>query len=483
MKLRISESKLRKAVIGTTVFNGLLLVTYIFHLITLMVNETYTLFILSLPSYLLSRSWLLLIGLFGLESLLLVYYWFKSKNAPSTRETQAEATLPETFDIDKLLEEDNEQLDLVENEALTSRETITDSNNPEPDYRPIEQEPLQDEPSQEPLEVYQSALDEMDTDDPTIELEFDKLWEEAIKHVRSAAIKKKAGLMQTSEKPKPIEAKPVRPLVARSMKEFTGKKTIAKDSSLENPLSRALIRKSKLKPKQLVFNPSLIRDEHREFYNEIALNNWIYRDSHDRKRVGIFKTALDETRFQEVDISYLFEAGVLHKLLIPFPSGAFMVYSINADEDKKIVRNILAKLCKQHNVILGRKNVAFVNYADLGVERKDWRFDFTIDQRFLSMIWISNFLVEDDFTATYSLSFQHKKELKALFAATQVLANSHQFQPMIITDYSCNKQIIQNHIEQQGFGQAIILPFGEKPFLKQFLGLLKGKRSVLSSEG
>ena len=300
MKLRISESKLRKAVIGTTVFNGLLLVTYIFHLITLMVNETYTLFILSLPSYLLSRSWLLLIGLFGLESLLLVYYWFKSKNAPSTRETQAEATLPETFDIDELLEEDNEQLDLVENEALTSRETITDSNNPEPDYRPIEQEPLQDEPSQEPLEVYQSALDEMDTDDPTIELEFDKLWEEAIKHVRSAAIKKKAGLMQTSEKPKPIEAKPVRPLVARSMKEFTGKKTIAKDSSLENPLSRALIRKSKLKPKQLVFNPSLIRDEHREFYNEIALNNWIYRDSHDRKRVGIFKTALDETRFQEV---------------------------------------------------------------------------------------------------------------------------------------------------------------------------------------
>ena len=49
-----------------------------------------------------------------------------------------------------------------------------------------------------------------------------------------------------------------------------------------NKVSRAIIAKSKLKRKKNVGNVSLIKEKHREFYNEIALNNWIYQRNSDR---------------------------------------------------------------------------------------------------------------------------------------------------------------------------------------------------------
>ena len=80
MKLKISNNLLRKIIIGTTIFNCLLLVAYVCLLISATLFENYVIFIISIPAYIISDSWLLIIGLFGFESLLLLYYWIRNKN-------------------------------------------------------------------------------------------------------------------------------------------------------------------------------------------------------------------------------------------------------------------------------------------------------------------------------------------------------------------------------------------------------------------
>jgi len=42
---------------------------------------------LSLPAYVLSRSWILIVGLFGFEILLLIYYRYKEKKSPDAKES------------------------------------------------------------------------------------------------------------------------------------------------------------------------------------------------------------------------------------------------------------------------------------------------------------------------------------------------------------------------------------------------------------
>jgi len=490
MKFKLSVSLLRKIIIGTTIFNGFLLITYIFHIITLTVNETYMLFILSIPAFLLSKSWLLLIGLFGFEGLLLTYYWLKTRTKAvgtvSTAHQETASSNPELLDFDEILEVD------AGSEERFAVEPPQHNDQPTEEESDVESQEPQEEPFIE-TSLQHNTFVTSSEEEREAELEFDKLWEEAIQHVRKAAIKKKAGptltpkqqgdQLQPATEPAQSKTSKRRRNNDNSIKGSTATPKEQLHSSLaENPLSRAVIRKSKLKPKKHRFNPSIIREEHREFYNEIALNNWIYQDSQVRKDVGLYKTALDETHFQEVDIQYLIEAGVLYKLLIPFPTGAFVVYSINESEDKKIIRNYLAKLCKKNNIRLQQKNVSFVNYTELGLERKTWRFDIAINRQVLGVIWLSNFIISDDFGTNYALTFQHKKELKALFAATQVFsAKGENLTPVIITDYSCNKAIIQKHIKQQGFGPATILTVGEKSFLEEFFALLrKGTNPIVS---
>ncbi len=468
MKIKLSSGTLKKILIGTTVINYILLVTYVFLLISASIGGNYTIFLLSIPAYILSNSWLLIVGFFGFEVCLLFYYWMKTRN--ETQENLESLTdsviteselLDENFDI-------FQDTDILENQANTdvNAQNIPnfDAINMENDMPNLRENPIEETNEislEENLEAIQAEKD------------FDRLWEVAIDHVKSAVDKKKAG--------EPVSIPPVettrQEISFQSQNEHITKFTDNTEKQEKRIHSRAITSKSKVKHKKSIVNPSIIKDQHREFYNEIALNNWIFQKSSDRDRVGLFKTALDETRFREKDFKYLIEVGIIHKLLIPFPTGPFVVYAIQEKEDKKIIRNYIAKWCKRNNFNLTQKSIAFVNYSDLGLDRKNWRFDFQINN-IIGLIWISDFLIRDDHTGTLSLAYQNKKELKALLAASQINFSNKELTAMILTDYDYNIEEIEHYIENIGFGQATILAVGDKRFEKQLQSELKNAISA-----
>ncbi|MGC9780487.1 MAG: hypothetical protein HZR80_14670 [Candidatus Heimdallarchaeota archaeon] len=458
MKIKLSSGTLKKILIGTTVINYILLVTYVFLLISASIGGNYTIFLLSVPAYILSNSWLLIVGFFGFEACLLFYYWMKTRN--ETQQEDLEGLTNTVITESELLDEDFDifqDTDILENQANT---VINEQNIPNSDAINVENEMpnLRENPIEETNEI----LIEENFEVIQAEKDFDRLWEEAIDHVKSAVDKKKAG--------EPVSITPEettrQEISFQSQNEHITKFTDNIEKQENRIHSRAIISKWKVKHKKSIANPSIIKDQHREFYNEIALNNWIFQKSSDRDRVGLFKTALDETRFREKDFKYLIEVGIIHKLLIPFPTGSFVVYAIQEKEDKKIIRNYIAKWCKKNNFNLTQKSIAFVNYSDLGLDRKNWRFDFQINN-IIGLIWISDFLIRDDHTGTLSLAYHNKKELKALLAASQINFSNKELTAMIVTDYGYNIEEIERYIENIGFGQATILAVGDKRFEKQ----------------
>lgn len=461
MKFSLSIRTLKKILIGTTVINYIILVAYVFLVISVSFFESYAVFLLSLPAYVLSKSWLLVLGFFGFEGCLLLYYWYKNKN------TVQSENLEETSQI--ILDED-----VFNNDSELFSETENSISNIA--IEEIERPEIEVEHEIDGMTTVQAATAQDNFELIEAEKEFDRLWEEAIDHV-SSAYKKKAGeSLSVNTKANEKNESAQEPTGDSSSSDT--RRSISDTNHQSNKVSRAIIDKSKLKSKKNVGNVSLIKDQHREFYNEIALNNWIYQKNSDRERVGLFKLSLDETRFREKEFRYLIDAGILHKMLIPFPSGSFVIYSLYEGEDKKIIKNYLAKLCKHNGLSLTQKSIAFVNYSDLGLDRKNWRFDFHINNSVVGIIWLSNFLIEDDQTKTISLAFQQKKELKALLATAQINHSNRILTAIIITDYNYNKKLIKKHIENMGFGQATIFAVGEKSFESQIMKELKNKISV-----
>ncbi|NHJ87366.1 MAG: hypothetical protein FK734_18015 [Asgard group archaeon] len=458
MKINMSLHTLRKILIGSTIVNYLILVTYIFLIVSATVYENYTIFLMSIPAYIISNSWLFIIGFLGIQGLVVVYYLYKRKKEAGVK-------------IESSALEDNSTIELLDEnlfieeifEGNNSNELLEEVNNRE--INDISLEDFDEEDLEEDLELSEP---ELDIELLEAEKEFDLLWEEAIRHVDNAN-KKKAGESVSIERAKETFDSNVQFVADTRLTDFATPKT--EKVPAEKRISKAVIEERNKENK--VANPSIIKEIHREFYNEIALNNWIYEDRRDRDRVGLFKPALNETKYREKDISYLIENSILHKIEVPFHSGSFCVYSIYENEDKKIVKNYLAKISKQNNYSLIQKSIAFANYADLGLERKNWRFDFQIGNGIIGAIWISNFLIEDKQTGNFSIAYQNKKELKALLAASQIKFSKADIVALIITDYDFNKQIIKNYITSIGFGNASILTIGEENFENQFLTLLE----------
>ncbi|NHJ40663.1 MAG: hypothetical protein FK731_11570 [Asgard group archaeon] len=457
MKIKLSQSILRKILIGTIVFNSILLVTYVFLLISATLIENYTIFLLSIPAYIFSKSWLLILGLFGFEVCLIVYYWYKSKNRTSLESnSDNEQSIDILFDEELIQEEPIEQFNDIIDVESSSLEEITEYSNLSSEIE---------------IPQYDNQIIETNEENSILikaEEEFDQLWKEAIDHVKKANNKKKAGeSVDIIENDSKIKIEKESKKIKNSLRKF----------DLQNS-SRAVISKSKIKQKKNLGNYSVIKNEHKEFYNELAINNWIYKNSLDRERVGLYKIALDETRFRENDILYLIENGIIFKIIIPFPSDPFIVYSIYESEDKKIICNYLAKFCKQNNLKFNQKSIAFVNYSELGLERKNWRFDFYINNSIVGLIWVSNFLIEDTLGNNFSIAYNNKKSLKALLAASQIHLSDKKLIGMIIIDYNFNARIVKSYIDQLGYGQLQILAIGEKNFENKLLKLSKTQISV-----
>lgn len=471
MKFQLSKSTLKKLLTGTTVINYVILVTYIFLLISASSFSNYFVFLLSLPAYVVSKSWLLILGLFGFEILLITYYWYKNSRKNTSIEND---TIVELNDFtDEIIFEETGSSELYNNEVEldVEEEQAIDVD----DLLSLESE----EQTTPTLNIPAQRASTAET--TQLEKEFDKLWEDAIEHVRSA---------NSNDKKKAPESTPTISFdmtLNESLAQVTPAPPKKKEKKAAKQKKQVKTRNLKhlsqsLSPKKAVNNTkknhSIIQDAHREFYNEVALNNWIYAKKSDRERIGKFKLALDETRFREKDIAYLFDAGVLFKLLIPHPNGSFCIFSIYEGEDKKIINHYLVDFCKKHKIAFSQKTISIVNYRELGLDKRIWRLDFQIRNEILGLIWISNFLISDDQTKSYSLSFQKKKELKALLAASQLQLSDRETFPLIITVFNEDIDTINDYIHSLGYGKVYVLALGEENFEKEFLKITQKPISV-----
>lgn len=456
MKFNLSKSMLKKILMGTTILNYILLITYVFLLITAFVYENYAFFIISIPAYILSNSWLFLLGFFGFEIFLITYYWYKDKQSKNTENSISTNTnIHNSFqeEISEDIFDDILDFDQQNEIGLDEHENIQ----------------LEEELEYPEFNNFDSAENDLATIEA--EQDFNILWEEAIKHIELATSndKKKVGELVKTEEKNSIQVE--LPLPVEEIKHKNKTSNPKNNFSLQKNLKKETIKDS-------ANSYSLIKEPHRELYNQIAINNWIYEKKSDREVVGLYKLSLNETPFREKDISYLVEAGVINKMLIPLPMRSFYIYSIYENEAKKIVKYYLTNLCKNYNFPFTQKTISIVNYQDLGLDKKIWRLDFQIGREIIGLILIYDFLIFDEMTDTYSLSFDTKKELKALLATSQLHEQNKEMAALIVTDSNESKKLIEEYLLSTGYGQAQILAIGETKFDEEFLTLVKNNIST-----
>ncbi|MBD3189918.1 MAG: hypothetical protein GF308_04715 [Candidatus Heimdallarchaeota archaeon] len=496
MKFSLNPRAQRIILISTTVINYLLLLAYIFLLISSFVVDSYIIFLFSIPAYLLNNSWLFLILFFIVEILVMVYGWLKQRKR--TQLAMTDEDFHSLFDEQELVldEEEGENSELGE-EELPNWELFSSDNSQQTELlEPLHLEPIptnQEEGNQSPLSPTEASLDSSQSSqspeacsqedsasqtgtiissnvsDPfnispeeqislEEELAFDKLWQEAIEQVSRASNSNQTNPSFTTADGKPIT----------QQEDKDEEASYPPIPNIEELVSTSMVEKEQLK-----ITPSLLKEEHREFFNEIALNSWIYARSADRKRVGIFKTALDETRFTEKHFDYLMSAGILIKMIIPFPNGPFVIYTLYENQDVKIVKDYFFKFCKKHQLSIFPKTKEFNDHQALGLEKKSWRFDFEINKAIVGAFWLTPHFLESDSIGNYSLTHSTRAEFKALMATVQLDYPKNQGIAVIITDYQENIGRIEDYIQGQGLGTAKVLAIGEQNFQKQFLKVIE----------
>jgi hypothetical protein len=318
------------------------------------------------------------------------------------------------------------------------------------------------------------------TNKPTInekvsEKEFEKKMDDALKYVDFSNFEHKKQSLQDKKKETNWFSGKGEPIDISSL----NKKQSENDNRLQKKHSRAMVKKDRTETASLAKVPSILKVEHKELYDEISLNNWIYYSQAAREKLGIYKPALDETRFREKDISYLLEARIIFKILLPHPTGEILIYSIQPNEGKKIIQIYLSRIAKNNNYELQQKTVNIKDYQHFSLDRKSWRFDFYVPKLILGKIWLTNFLLEDTGTDEVTLTYQSREEVKALLATTQIHFEQEELIPIIITDYQENGQIIEEVIEKMELGNVNVLLLSDKKFEKRFLKLLAKKQKSL----
>lgn len=496
MKFSLNSRAQRIILISTTIINYLLLIAYILLLISSFVVDSYILFLFSIPAYLLNNSWIFLLLFFIIEILIMTYGWLKQR--ARTQLSVTDDDFESLFDDQELFPEEEEANEVLENEELAVWESFSSDHGQQTELlEPLNSEPVspqqggeEDEsqsllpPTEAPLDSSSHSSEAFSKEDNTTptgtvispstsdpfnippekeisleeELAFDKLWQEAIDQVSRASQSNESTSSFTTADGKRITHQEEKDEEAPSQP----------TPNIDELVSTKAVEKGDLK-----ITPSLLKDEHREFFNEIALNSWIYARQADRKRVGIFKTALDETRFTEKDFDYLISAGILLKLIIPFPNGSFVIYTLYDNQDVKIVKDYFFKLCKRKQLTISPKTKEFNDHQSLGLEKKSWRFDFEINKQVVGVFWLTPHFLESDSIGNYSLTYSTRAEFKALMATVQLDYPKNHGMAVIITDYQENVGRIENYIQAQGLGIAKVLAIGEQNFQKQFLKMIE----------
>ncbi|MEA2071100.1 MAG: hypothetical protein U9O98_07395, partial [Asgard group archaeon] len=124
MKFALNRKTTKKILIGSAIFNYVLLVTYICLLLSTFLEKNYLLFIIGIPAYILSENWLLLIGIFGFE-VCLILYWFvrekkiqqKSQTTFSDNSLESFTALDNEINLEEQIDSPKKDLTIVKNHS------------------------------------------------------------------------------------------------------------------------------------------------------------------------------------------------------------------------------------------------------------------------------------------------------------------------------------------------------------------------------
>lgn len=212
------------------------------------------------------------------------------------------------------------------------------------------------------------------------------------------------------------------------------------------------------------------------FYQNIVNNGWIYEISVDRERIGFDKNAIDESKISLIDLEKLIKTGKIYKKKIHHPTGPFTVFASSPIVEKLIINDTIRRICRKKRVKTIIRKIEFVNWIEFGLAKKIWQFDFEISfPSIIGCIWDDNcFLISND-TTNYSIIKEKKDELKALIAAA-TLKMKKEGLALIITNKKDHVDIIKKTIKNTGWGKAEILHFSDPKFTEKLFKIIASKK-------
>ncbi len=212
------------------------------------------------------------------------------------------------------------------------------------------------------------------------------------------------------------------------------------------------------------------------FYQNIVNNGWIYENSVDRERIGFDKNAIDESKISLTDLEKLIKTGKIYKKKIHHPTGPFTVFASSPIVEKLIINDTIRRLCRKKRFKTIIRKIEFVNWIEFGLAKKIWQFDFEISfPSIIGCIWDDNcFLISNEAT-NYSIKQEKKDELKALIAAA-TLKMKKEGLALIITNKKDHVDIIKKTIKNTGWGKAEILHFSDPKFTEKLFKIIVSKK-------
>lgn len=212
------------------------------------------------------------------------------------------------------------------------------------------------------------------------------------------------------------------------------------------------------------------------FYQNIVNNGWIYENSVDRERIGFDKNAIDESKISLADLEKLIKAGKIYKKKIHHPTGPFTVFASSPIVEKLIINDTIRRLCRKKRFKTIIRKIEFANWMEFGLAKKIWQFDFEISfPSIVGCIWDDNcFLISNDPT-NYSIKHEKKDELKALIAAA-TLKMKKEGLALIITNKKDHVDIIKKTIKNTGWGKVEIIHFSDPKFDEKLFKIIASKK-------
>jgi len=392
-------------VIFLSIFNLMLLISLFFNILVSFGMLQTRLNFLSLIGKYFSTNLILTVSLLIFESLVITYYWYKSKRRP------IKGPITENDNTDSIL--DFEDVDSFENH-----------NTSDDDDFEIESLEMFDTPS-DVLNFYKVA----NNDDTS-------------SHFQSST-----SIFETID-----EESDFSPSFLSGINE-NGDTKLFLPSVLE-PSAQV---KSTSKP--------ILSEQQFALYRNIVKIDWIYERKLDKERIGHDNYSIDESNISYSDLSKLMRCGMIFKRKIHHPRGSFIAYTSNPEIERKIITQFLQRFLRKNKLKMMPRKISFKNWQEFGLCKENWQFDLEITKpAIVACIWCDEaFHPLNDSGGILS---EKKEELKALIATATIKLTDGI--GILVLNNEANLKRVQKFLKSVAWGELILLNFSDKRFFELF---------------